>query len=182
MKNWFDIDAQAASSDTNNPAVNRFLDSSSELQAAVYAAGLFTLTTEADSQKLLLPFKRDIGTVECLLTTGLGNAFFWRNSDQSVYFLNSQYGTYSFVDKEVSWVLFEFLKNVEVQQSVLEENKFRKVAAICGKPIYGECCFPVPFLISGGTDKVEKFQKGNSEVYFSLLAQTRGSGSLEYVP
>lgn len=173
MQDWFPL-SSIAPEGRGISAVSVIANTSAYMQTGTYGDGLISILSLDDGAMMLTPWTEGIGEVICIVITGVGDAFYWSKKNKAVYFLDAQLGTYSFVDKDVNWFLYEFLVKQGVKTSVLKEKKFTELLGQYGPVNYGETFFPVPYLAAGGSGSLNTYQRGDSAVYFSMLAQTIG--------
>lgn len=139
------------------------------LQAGMYNDGLIAVVDADASEKILGAWNWLTSDSVALLTTGLGDVFFWKKDESAVYFLNVQHGTTEFVDRDLKWFLDEFLEKDGVVEEVLRKSLFDSLVKHHRALRYHEAFILEPWQMLGGEEKVEDFAIGQCAVYLELV-------------
>ena len=89
-----------------------------------------------------------------------------------MYFLESQRGQSTFIDKDIGYVFETFLTEKGVQEGVLHDGLVRSLVARLGALHYGECYIAQPWERLGGSGAIETYGRGSLAVYLSLTGQS----------
>ena len=140
--------------------------------AGTFEDGLFSMLDETLSNAVLSSWRWLLGQdAVALVTSALGDLFFWSEKHKAVYFLEVQRGKSTFVDKDVGFFLDHFLIKDGVLESVLHREFFKSLTGRLGKLKYGECYIAEPWLRLGGSGDVNTYTKGDLAVYTNLVGQ-----------
>jgi hypothetical protein len=140
-------------------------------QPGMYENGLLAVLGKQDAAGLLDNWAWLIGAdATCLLTTGFGDVFYW--SGGWVHWLNVQRGTTEPIDRELSWVLDEFLHKDTIDSKVLRRSVLNQLVERTRALRYHEAFILQPWLIMGGDDRLESYVIGHCGVYVDLVGQT----------
>lgn len=138
-------------------------------RSGTYNGGLVTVVDADMSAKLLAPWNWLIGDTHALLTTGLGDVFFWKTNESAIYFLNVQHRTTEFVDRDLTWFLDQFLEKDGVVEHVLRKPLFDSLVRHHRTLQYHEVFILEPWQMLGGEERVEDFVIGQCAVYLELV-------------
>lgn len=136
-----------------------------------YNDGLFMIVDEATSKTLLASWSWLIGNDSvALMTTGFGDAFFWKPGE-GVYFLGVQQADVEFVDAEIDWFNTDFLNKPQVIDQVLRQDYLKQLVRLQRPLNYGEVFILEPWLMLGGQDAFENYSIGKCSAYLNFVAQ-----------
>ena len=143
-----------------------------------YGGGVFSLCNREFSASI------DLGSWSWLIDpgaivfayTGFGDFFTWNSESQVVDFINVQYGTKTTPGISFDVFLSDFLVADSIRSSVLRVDRFLEVQGVVGDLNYGSCFILQPWLMLGGSDKLENYVVGQFAVYIELVAQTHSQG------
>jgi hypothetical protein len=138
----------------------------------VYNEGELTVLDDSEAAQLLPDWPGVIAAdAVALMTTAFGDMFFFDPSE-GVKFLEAQRASTEFIDKEVAWVLSEFLGLPSILSDVLRRDRFQEVRRIKGPLSYGQTYILEPWQCIGGVDSAQNYGVGDCRVYLSLVSQT----------
>lgn len=144
-----------------------------EIASGVYSDGLITVLDARLSAAISNAWSWLLGhDAVPLVTTSLGDFFFWSGSQSAVFSIEAQSGKSTYVDREISYLFDEFLTKEGVQDQVLGGHIFPLLAKRLGALSYGQCYIAVPLAKFGGSGAVDNYSTGEVDVYLSLNAQT----------
>ena len=138
----------------------------------VYDSGLITVFDDELGKKVLSDWQWFLSDAIGLASTWQGNIFFWSPKHSACFYLDTQRGKTTFVDKSVDALFNTFLVKEGVKKDVLFDGLFKEVYARVGGLGYCESYIANPWPMLGGSGGVETFDKGDTEVYVSLTGQT----------
>jgi hypothetical protein len=143
-----------------------------DIESGVYNEGLITIFDAATSEIAMSSWRWLLGTdAIAFAANAFGDIFFWSESQGAVYFLESQFGRSTFIDKDIDFVMNSFLIEKGIQENVLHSDLFILVKSRVEALSYGECYIAEPWIMLGGSGKVETYSRGNIVVYLSLIGQ-----------
>lgn len=141
--------------------------------AGVYESGLISILDEGLGAVILKDWRWYLGGDAIgLASTWQGNIFFWSPKYEASFYLDTQRGKTTFVDKSVDGLFNAFLIKDGVKKDVLFECIFSSIKARLGALKYCECYIEKPWQMLGGSGESDSFGKGDVEVYVSLTGQT----------
>lgn len=141
--------------------------------AGAFERGLFSVLDERLSRSVLDSWRWLLGQdAIALVASAFGDLFFWSEKHGAVYFLEVQRGQSTFVDRNVSFLLHQFLTKEEILDRVLHRELFKALSSRLDKPKYRECYIAVPWPRLGGTGEVDTYTKGELVVYTNLVGQS----------
>ena len=136
-----------------------------------YNNGLFSIVDETDALRLLKEWSwlisEDCGAI---LTTGFGTVYFWKPG-VGVMILDTMLGEVDYTDKEWEWFLDEYLVHPSIIDEVLRTSYFEELVETYRPLKYGETFVLQPFVFLGGTDKIENYTIGATDVFLSIVSQ-----------
>lgn len=135
-----------------------------------YNNGLLSIVDRDSSNQLLRSWTHvvDLDSVS-LVTTGFGDVFFL--DSQGVNFLEVQRGTKQFIDSDIAWFLNSFLSIADVVENVFRRKQFDQLVDKKGPLTYSQVFILEPWLMLGGSDRVENYNKGECSVYLDLVGK-----------
>lgn len=140
--------------------------------AGVYGSGLVTVLDCNLAKSLLNDWQWLLVDAIALAATWQGNIFFWSRKHNACFYLDTQRGKTTFVDKSIDVVFNDFLIKDGVKKDVLLSDYFAEINARLGDLSYCECYIAKPWPMLGGSGASDTFGKGDMEVYVSLTGQT----------
>jgi len=141
--------------------------------AGTFEGGLFSVLDEPLSSAVLDGWRWLLGRdAIALVASAFGDLFFWSEKHGSIYFLEVQRGTSTFVGKDMAHLFDRFLTRAEILDRVLHRERFKSVVSRLGKPKYRECYIAVPWARVGGSGEISTYTKGDLAVYASLVGQS----------
>ena len=151
-----------------------------DIPAGVYNHGLL-IAVAANDDKITLGLSAWRWLIpedaQLICYSAFGDYFYWSDARKSVYFVNCQYGTEEFVDREVNWVANNFLTIDEIAKLVLKEPMLGETRPMKGDLEYGQCYILEPWLMLGGSESPERFNQGSFAVYTDLVGQAHQSAA-----
>jgi len=145
-------------------------------EVGTYNYGLVAVVDADASTTLLDSWKSLVGdSAIALITSGLGDVFFWKKDESAVYFLNVQRGTTELIDHDLHWFLNEFLTKEGVIEEVLRKTLFDSLVKHHRALRFHETFILEPWQMLGGEEKVENFTIGECSVYLDLVGQSHQS-------
>ena len=154
----------------SNVSACSFLAPSCDCKIGTYADGLLTVLSKEEGLQIMEPWDwLESGTV-ALISTAFGGVFVSLPS-QGIFFLDPQRNHIEFVDKELDWVITEFIKKPSILEHVFRQPQFGKVVASLQPLKYGEVYILEPWAMLGGVEDSENYSIGKLDVYLEVVAQ-----------
>ncbi|KZN44876.1 T6SS immunity protein Tdi1 domain-containing protein [Pseudoalteromonas luteoviolacea] len=150
-----------------------YLDSPSKPNSGVYNGGLITIFNDSYAKKI------DLGSWDCLndkrfipfSITAFGDLFLLETKTEQVSLFEPQFNRLTPIEINLKEFFDGFLTNQDIINDLLKEHYMLQVQSVCEKLEFGCCYILKPWLLSGGTDKPEKYEIGDFATYFDLVSQ-----------
>lgn len=139
--------------------------------AGVYGSGLITVLDVKLGNSLSNEWQWLLVDGISLAATWSGNVFFWSPKHDACFYLDTQRGKTTFVDRSIDAVFNDFLIKDGVKKDVLFSGHFAEINARLGDLSYCECYIAKPWSMLGGSGASDTFGKGDMGVYLSLTGQ-----------
>jgi hypothetical protein len=161
------------SSEAEGVAVAKVLSPNLSIEPGVYSGGLLSILDEELAKTILLDWRWLLGQdAAALAVSALGELVFWSPKHGSVYFLEVQRGSSTFIDKKIDYVFDQFLTKEGVRDGVLHQKLVASLQNRLGLLQYGQCFIAEPWQMLGGSGSEASYVQGDLAVYLSLVGQT----------
>lgn len=161
---------------TDEPMINQlssFKKFNVEIPAGAYNHGLLHILDEKAGGEILSSWDWLFGK-KCLglVTTGIGEVFYWKESSKEIYYFNPQAGESEYIDDDPEWFINEFLIKRRILEEVMWEERIDQLIHQMRPLRYKEAFILEPWIMLGGEEKIENYGVGDCEVYLDLVGRT----------
>lgn len=150
-----------------------------DLVPGTYGQGLISILADSHGQGLLNNWVGSLhgsGSLVPIMYTGFGDVIVKNREDSALYFLETQRGHMEFLDRDLKWMLDEFLLLPNIRETVLKQSKLTRLVNSHGALTYGQIFILQPWEMMGGDpDDLDSYTKGDLSTYLSLVGQALGS-------
>jgi hypothetical protein len=141
----------------------------------VYADGLVVLLGRSFNRSWLNDWPLVTDRLEPFAYTALGDVFCWDLEKKCVQYVGVQHGTLDDVADSIDHLLDEQLVRPDVIEQFLMRPFVDQIRSFHGPLAYGQCYIATPWQMFGGGVDPKRFDRGDLDVYLSLIGQTHFS-------